>query len=112
MMDHLVSGEVRRGRRPGPAAGLLERVPVRPVTAPLLVLGHRLRQRAEAARAAGERGAISTEYALVVILGVLIAGAVAAAVWVVVNNATDNLEQVPLDVNDGAGGAAGGGSAG
>ena len=64
------------------------------------VLDHRL-GRLRAARAAGDRGAISIELALTIIVMVAIAGAVLAAVKVLAGKAKDH---IPTDIPDAADG--------
>ncbi|WP_037971892.1 hypothetical protein [Streptomyces sp. NRRL WC-3742] len=80
-----------------------------PVQFALLLFTFRL-GRLRAARARGDRGAISIELALAIIALVFVAGAVAAALYLLKDKVVKKVEQDPN--MPGGGGAAAGGAAG
>lgn len=95
------------------AADRMLRSALRPLLLPvqfaLLLFTFRL-GRLRAARARGDRGAISIELALAIIALVFVAGAVAAALYLLKDKVVKKVEQDPN--MPGGGGAAAGGAAG
>ncbi|MFE4516457.1 hypothetical protein ACFRMQ_19960 [Kitasatospora sp. NPDC056783] len=89
-------------------AGRLLRPVLLPVQFALLLFTFRL-GRLRAARARGDRGAISIELALAIIALVFVAGAVAAALYLLKDKVVDKVKQDPnLPGGVGAAGGAGG----